>query len=701
LGGGERAGDAAGEVHIQGRRVRRALLGAAAALAFSPAPAHAAALLVDDDGADCPDAPFTSIQAAVDAAAAGDTVAVCPGTYVEGDGGTRGLVIAKSLSIRGTAADEVTIQPAGGVDNSIFVGPTGAPPLRDDEGNIVTVTGATVTISGVTVRAADVAVETGIAYLNARGAISNVRVTDLVQSEATGGQGRLGVSERGYGIVALSTADAGDFPIAIASTEVSGYNRGGVLVDSADESELLRSGSHVVATIRDSVIQGAGGQPSPVPQSGVQVSWSAAGAIAGSAITDNLFPADPLLGVGLFLFDADTARSRLTSSNVERNSFGVLNVDAAFSDDPETAGILDARGIWWGSPTGPALEVPTVGRGNPVTANTVLSISPSAAAFAEPAAAGPPADAPPAVRITGPGNGATLAASAPPIAVTAAATDDVAVQRVVFRAGTSVIGVDATPPYTAPYAPGVQLAGTTQAITATALDHSGQASVAGVSVRIAAAAAAVAGTAVTSAVDRPPSVAFASPANGAVVRGGAAQALAANAADDRGVARVTFLQDGRTVCTDQTAPYRCSFRPRGDDVGRNALSAVATDTAGQTAAASRAVRVARFEPRGLTARATPSRDRTRPWRFRITGRLALPAGVTRRQACTGAVSVRVERGSSVVSRRRARLRPDCSYTGTVELASRRRPGRLTLSVRFLGNTRLDAVDAPERRIRAG
>src|SRR6185312_4804116 len=52
----------------------------------APVPASSATdpkLLVDDDKVQCPNAPYTSIQAAVDAAGPNDTVKVCPGTYNE------------------------------------------------------------------------------------------------------------------------------------------------------------------------------------------------------------------------------------------------------------------------------------------------------------------------------------------------------------------------------------------------------------------------------------------------------------------------------------------------------------------------------------------------------------------------------------------------------------------------------------------
>ena len=66
-------------------------------------------LLVDEDTTECPDAGFTSIQAAVDAAASGDVVQVCPGTYDEQ------VEIAKPLTLVGVKRDgknAAVVQPS-------------------------------------------------------------------------------------------------------------------------------------------------------------------------------------------------------------------------------------------------------------------------------------------------------------------------------------------------------------------------------------------------------------------------------------------------------------------------------------------------------------------------------------------------------------------------------------------------------------
>src|SRR5436305_944551 len=46
-------------------------------------PSSGSMLIVDDDHADCPNAQYTSIQAAVDAAPPGAMIKVCRGTYIE------------------------------------------------------------------------------------------------------------------------------------------------------------------------------------------------------------------------------------------------------------------------------------------------------------------------------------------------------------------------------------------------------------------------------------------------------------------------------------------------------------------------------------------------------------------------------------------------------------------------------------------
>jgi hypothetical protein len=692
------------------------VLGAIAALGFAAAPAQAASLVVDDNRVECPSAAFTSIQAAVDAAAAGDTIAVCAGTYVEGDGGTQALVITKSLAIRGTGADSVFIQPNGGPDNSIFGDPAGnaaGPPLRDAIGNIISVTGpgVNVDISGVTVRAANVAVETGIDYLNATGTIADVRVTDLVQTAATGGPGRFAIFQRGQGIVAFSTVATGTFPITITRSEISGYNKGGIVVDSLDAALVARSGSQVVATITNSIVQGAGRQPvGGIGQNGIQVSFGASATIRGNTISDNFFGPQADQAAGILMVDAVTAATTINLNNIQNNSFGLANVDAAGAPNPATAGIVNAENNWWGSQNGPAPVVnnaPDPNLGDPVTVDTVDFVPFSDTPFAIATAAGTPADAPPAVKITSPADGAVVQPDAA-IPVAATATDDLAVDRVVFRVGTTVIGTDSTPPYAATFTPTAAQAGTSQVITATAIDTSGQSSVDAVSVQVASAATPAgpaAPAAPAAAEDRPPTVSFTAPRENALVQSGATTTVTATAADDRGVASVTFIKNGGVLCRDTSAPFTCDFRPSGDDVGRNTLTAIATDTSGQTAAAIRNVRVTRFRPRGMSATTTPGRDRTAPWTFRTRGRVALPAGVTAAQACgSGVVSVQIKRGANTVSTRRVLLTRSCGYSTSVRFDDRQRigrSGRLRVTARFLGNARLTRATARTRIVRAG
>src|SRR5436305_1085931 len=61
----------------------------------------------------CAKGGYPTIQSAIDAAHSGDTISVCPGTYVEGSGspGTDALTITKSLDLVGAGAAQVTVEP--------------------------------------------------------------------------------------------------------------------------------------------------------------------------------------------------------------------------------------------------------------------------------------------------------------------------------------------------------------------------------------------------------------------------------------------------------------------------------------------------------------------------------------------------------------------------------------------------------------
>ena len=100
----------------------------------------------------------------------------------------------------------------------------------------------------------------------------------------------------------------------------------------------------------------------------------------------------------------------------------------------------------------------------------------------------------------------------------------------------------------------------------------------------------------------------------------------------------------------------------------------------------------RVAPTSLTTRVTPGRDPRAPFAFRTTGRIGLPAGVTRARGCLGRVSVQIKRGANTISTRRTNVRRDCTFASTVVFSDRRRlprrGGTLKVTARFLGNPAL-------------
>ena len=161
-----------------------------------------------------------------------------------------------------------------------------------------------------------------------------------------------------------------------------------------------------------------------------------------------------------------------------------------------------------------------------------------------------------------------------------------------------------------------------------------------------------------------------------------------------------FFDDDRLLCEVAAAPFTCAFRPRGGDVGRNTLIAVAVDGANQTTSVVRPVSVRRFTPPELTLSPRPSRDRRAPYAFRITGTLRRPTTVSPSQGCSGTVTLRARAGRRTASTRRATLSMNCEYSVILRFRSRV-ASRVRLTARFGGNNVLSERTSRTRTIRLG
>ena len=388
------------------RRVSVACLPAMVGVLMAAPASHAATLSVDDDRQDCTAAAYSSVQDAVDAAATGDTIAICPGHYAEGNGlpNTSALKIDKTLTLKGAGADLVTISPVryDGNDGVIAEAPQN---IRYPSGNIVTAVGTpavpiTVDISGVTFDGDGVAAKAGVVFLDAEGSLRRSRVTDIVTSESPAAYAMPGGYRSGYlgygvaQVTAAATAPIGAGPrtLTIANTRIDEYNRAGVLIDGGINSAVpvTASGIDLRGVISTSQIVGRqmcwdtnvdgdcggptpAGNPDPKPiadgprfgQDGIRLAAGSRAAITGSLISQNLVQGldAPVRNsvtnnqylreaAGLRLIGGDAPNSSVTRTNIVDNAYGVVN--AAGDNTADAANPLMAENNWWGlcSPVG-------------------------------------------------------------------------------------------------------------------------------------------------------------------------------------------------------------------------------------------------------------------------------------------------------------------------------------------------------------
>lgn len=219
-------------------------------------------LFVDDSGSDAANdcqalgTPCATVQHAVDVACIGATINVAAGTYPEV------VTIAKSVQVLGAGAANTTIRAPGSL-------PAG--------GTIVTISGAStnVEIADLTVAGPGPggcnSILAGIFVRDAATAnIHDNAIRDIRDAPLSGCQNGIGIF---VGRAAFATTGTA----TIQDNEITGYQKGGIVVSNAGSS----------ATVDGNTVTGVGNTPL-IAQNGIQVSAGATAQVSGNDVSDNL-----------------------------------------------------------------------------------------------------------------------------------------------------------------------------------------------------------------------------------------------------------------------------------------------------------------------------------------------------------------------------------------------------------------------------
>jgi uncharacterized delta-60 repeat protein len=203
---------------------------------------------------------FSTIQAAVTAAHAGDTIDVSAGTYVEQ------VTIDKDLTLTGAGTSTVIESPAT-LDSSFVSGGV-------NYDAVVAVLDANATIENLEINGLGNGNANyrfvGLGFHNAGGAATDLTVTGTTDTPLDGAQG-------GYGIIAREDV-AGTYSLSITGNIINDYQKNGVDV----------RGSGLSANVSGNTITGAG-QTGVIAQNGIVAGFGAQATITDNTVSDDSY----------------------------------------------------------------------------------------------------------------------------------------------------------------------------------------------------------------------------------------------------------------------------------------------------------------------------------------------------------------------------------------------------------------------------
>lgn len=232
---------------------------------------------------------YATIQAAVDAAGAGDTVCVENGTYSEQ------VVVDRTLTLRAADGATPTIEPPSSPE--AFTIPESSPDWEPmvfafggtEQSGEVTGSGTVhVEVSGFAVDGRDTQPDAdrkpAVLFRNASGRITE----NTIENVGVGGK-------ETFGILAY-----GDSDVTIADNDVSDYERGGIGANGD-------GGAHPspTVTVRDNTLTGSANIGEAWGPNGIQVGFGAAGDVRNNDVVDNRYSDEDPVAAGILVFESD------------------------------------------------------------------------------------------------------------------------------------------------------------------------------------------------------------------------------------------------------------------------------------------------------------------------------------------------------------------------------------------------------------
>jgi hypothetical protein len=271
-------------------------------------------LVVDDNGAQC-NAPYSTIQSAINAALPGDIVLVCAGTYVEQ------LDINKAITLRGLSQAGIIIQSPASLATKYTTTYPHKPVVFVHDTNAVI---QNLTIDGAGQGNANNRM-LGVDFHNAGGTIDHTTITRVRNNPFDGVQA-------GVAVYAL-TDDATSRTLNVDHSILSDYQKNGTVFH----------GTGLTVNFTNNTVTGHG--PTNITaQNGVQISGGATGIVSGNTISGHSYTPFTTVATGVIVFDAP---AQVLNNTLTENQVAIYHINSAAIDDGNT---ISVTGAGTGSP---------------------------------------------------------------------------------------------------------------------------------------------------------------------------------------------------------------------------------------------------------------------------------------------------------------------------------------------------------------